>query len=293
KSKDDLLLNTIVKDIAILVEQPREIWPLSLIRSMADELIEQISVRKIKANLESRWLNLVGYCMRPGFGDGFDEHRIKKLWKIYKTGPVHSNNAQVRSEWWIMWRRVAGGLKPGQQRQFIQDLSSLVLSKKGVKSKISPQEQKEIWMAVANLEYLLVKDKINWGRQLLSIIRSQKAAPQNIWSLSRLGARELLYGPVDRVIPPKEAVSWIKQLMNKEWKNPKPVCSAIAQMSRKTGDRMRDIDREFISEIITYLSQYDFTESDIKFLKQIVLLEKKDESAIFGESLPSGIVLKT
>ncbi|QTA81558.1 Heat shock protein, Hsp 70 family and DUF3731 [Desulfonema limicola] len=291
-NKDDLL-DTLVKDISALAGQPRDKWPLGLIRSMADELLKHISVRKIKANYESRWLNLAGYCMRPGFGDGFDEHRIKKLWKIYKNGPVYSNNAQVRSEWWIMWRRVAGGLKPGQQRQFIQDITSLMFSKKGGKSKISPQEKVEIWMAVANMEYLLVKDKITWGRQLLAEISSQKSSARNVWSISRLGARELLYGPVDRVIPPAEAAAWIKKLMNKEWKNPKPICSAIAQMARKTGDRMRDIEPEFIPEIIEYLSQYDFTESAIHFLQNIVPLEKKEESAIFGESLPSGIVLKS
>jgi len=124
-------------------------------------------------------------------------------------------------------------------------------------------------------------------------INQQKTADHNIWSISRLGARDLLYGPVDRVVPPGEVFSWIKQIIKKEWKNPVPVCSAIAQMARKTGDRMRDLDQDSVSEIITYLMQYDFTESEVHFLKNIVPLEKKEESAIFGESLPSGIVLKT
>ena len=285
-------LASLVKEIASIVERPREQWPLSLIRTMADALLLQVSQRGARHLSESRWLNLMGYCLRPGIGDGFDEHRIKKLWKIYKGGPVYGNNPQVRSEWWIMWRRVAGGLKPGQQRQFIQDLSPVMFPRKGSRVKVAPQEYLEIWMAVANMELLLVKDKVKWGRKLLSELGDKRDAPQYFWSLSRMGARDLLYGPVDRVIPPEEAARWIAALLDREWKDPRPVLSAAAQMARKTGDRIRDVDEKTVRRVIDALSRNGFSESDIRPLVDVMPMKNQEINTIFGEVLPSGIVLR-
>jgi len=286
------LRESLAKEITEVIERSRERWPLGLIRAMADVLLENIKDSDITNKFESRWLNLTGFCMRPGFGDGFDEFRIKKLWKIHKRGPVHANNPQVRSEWWILWRRVAGGLSAGQQRQFIQELTPLIFSKKGTKTKIQPQEQLEIWMAVANMELLLVKDKVKWGRQLLSEMQPKKSKPQQLWALSRIGARELLYGSADRVIPPEEAAAWIDVMLSHgDGGNPKNAVTAVAQMARKTGDRVRDLDKSVIERIIEWMSGYDFSAPHIKTLKEIVPIAKQDENAIFGESLPSGIVL--
>jgi molecular chaperone DnaK (HSP70) len=291
KGSDATSLEALVKDITDIVGRARERWPLLFIRRLSDELLQLVKERERGPDYESRWLNLCGFCMRPGFGDGFDEHRMQKLWRIHKTGPVFAKNAQVRSEWWIMWRRVAGGLKAGQQRQFVQEVSPQVLPKKGVKTRIPPQERLEIWMAVANMERLLVKDKIKWGQQLLSEIMPKKYTPQHFWSLSRLGARELLYGPVDRVIPPEEVAQWIEALLAQNWNNPKPVGTALAQLGRKTGDRTRDIDEALIVRILDWLRQDEFLGPQMKFLKEIVPMAKQEESAIFGESLPSGLVL--
>ncbi len=284
-------LPSLSKEIARMVERPREQWPLSLIRKMADALLQQIAGRGTHHLAESRWLNLTGYCLRPGIGDGFDEHRIKKLWKIYKGGPIFGSNAQVRSEWWIMWRRVAAGLKPGQQRQFIQDLSPVMFPKKGARVKMAPQELLEIWMAVANMELLLVKDKVKWGRRLLSELTGGKAALQHFWSLARIGARDLLYGPVDRVIAPDEASRWIGALLEREWKEITPALSAAAQMARKTGDRIRDVDEKTARRVIDALTAGGFSQNDIRPIVEVVPMEKQEINTMFGEALPSGIVM--
>lgn len=280
----------LVKEIAGIVERPKEKWPLVFIRALADDLHELMAQAKSAPQFESRWMNLIGFCMRPGFGDGFDEHRVKQLWKIYKQGPMHTKNAQVRSEWWIMWRRVAGGLAPGQQRQFIQDLTPIVMAKKG--KKVPPQESLEIWMAAANMEFLLVKDKIKWGGKLLAEIKPKKFKPQQFWAMSRFGARELLYGPADRVVPPNAASEWIETILEKDWKNPRPVVTALGQMARKTGDRTRDLTPSITDRAIEWMSQFDYAGPHIKLIKEITPLAKHEASAIFGESLPSGIVIR-
>ncbi len=287
---DPAALIQLMKTISRSVGRSKEKWPLALIRRLGDELLNVIDTRKFSTEHEIRWLNLAGYCLRPGFGDGMDEQRIQALWKIYKQGICYKKNAQVNNEWWILWRRVAAGLISGKQRQFIQDLRTLLMPKKGTKVRISNQERIEIWMAVANMERLTVKDKIEYGRRLLSELHPKKSRPPLLWALSRIGARELLYGPVDRVVPPKEVEAWISQILKKEWSNPKPVGAALAQMARKTGDRMRDLDPIVMDQVIHWLIKMDL-KAETEFLTSVKPMATMEESTIFGESLPSGLVL--
>ena len=130
--------------------------------------------RAVSANHESRWLNLTGFCMRPGFGDALDEHRIQRIWKIYREGRLHSKNAQVSADWWIFWRRIAGGLKPGQQRQFYQDIAGLVVPRKNEPVKLSPKELQDIWMALVSMEYLSQNDKTRLGKALIPQLSTKK-----------------------------------------------------------------------------------------------------------------------
>ena len=281
------------KGLAETVGQTKEEWPLGFIRRIADELMAVSSARRKSLEYEVRWLNLMGFCMRPGFGDTLDAHRIEGLWKIFSKGPVHTRNVQVRSEWWVLWRRVAGGLSVSQQRQVSQEISSLLKPKKGGKKpSLPPQEHMEIWMALANLERLSPGDKAAWGRLLLKSLNPKKIRPQYWWSLSRIGAREPLYGSIDRIVPPDVVIPWIEKILATEWKNPRPVGAAVAQMARRTGDRKRDLNPETVHRIIEWLAPHEWSVSHIEPLKEVVPIARHEENLIFGESLPSGICLR-
>ena len=292
---DDQGLTALARDVAERIDRKRDQWPLSLIRAMADELLALENVRAFSPLHESRWLNLTGFCMRPGFGDAGDPLRMKKIWPLFLQGQRHPNHPQVLSEWWILWRRVAGGLTAGQQRQLLQHLTPVLFEAKGRSRKITPQQKLEIWMAVANLEHLLAKDKIKCARALLSEIQPKGCRPQHLWALSRLGARELLYGSVDRVVAPKEATTWIETLLRRTWPDPKPVGVALAQMARRTGDRARDVDPAVLEKIAAWMTADEkrtaLLTAHLPYLQQVVPLARQEQSAIFGEALPAGLVL--
>ncbi|KPA13946.1 molecular chaperone DnaK [Candidatus Magnetomorum sp. HK-1] len=281
----------LVHTISELADRPKEQWPLSLLRELADLLLTLKKQRKISPAHESRWLNLMGYTARPGFGDSLDEHRMSQLWKLYKPGPHNARNPQVLAEWWIFWRRISGGLTAGQQRQFIQDLKPMFKGKKNTGRRILPQERMELWMAIANLERLSSDDKNEWAKRLVDEMNPKKAKPQQWWALSRLCARELLYGPADRVISKNTVEKLIQWIMQQSWRNLKPVHVALAQMARMTGDRKRDFDKSFMETIIKWMKSNGATSSQVKFLSEIVPVSESEEKAIFGESLPSGIFL--
>ena len=146
-----------------------------------DELLALLQIRKKGPIFESIWLNLLGFCLRPGIGESFDQQRIRQLWRLYPGGASSARHPRVRLEWWIMWRRVAAGLTPGQQRQFFQDVSEFLLGKKGEIKKVTLQEHLEIWMAVANMEKLYSKEKIELGRKLLAVTSAKKLKAQHLW----------------------------------------------------------------------------------------------------------------
>ncbi|WP_457551284.1 Hsp70 family protein [Desulfobacula sp.] len=285
-------LNTIARQIEEIVAQKKSNWPLSFLRSMADTLLELEVIRTYSAAHEAKWLNLTGFCMRPGFGDVFDGERAKKMWKIYLSGLVFGKIVQNRLEWWVFIRRIAAGLGAGQQRQLFQDMSSLLIKGKHLKVKISPQEQIEMWMALGNMERLLVKDKMVLAKALISLLKPGKKQNNMFWTLSRLGARELLYGSIDRVVPPKEVVKWINQVMKKTWSKNDPVEAMVAQLSRKTGDRTRDIEPDDILKIMAWMQQRKAKTSFIRMLNEKMDMAVKEKSVQFGEKLPTGLVLK-
>lgn len=290
-------LEGIAKNLTKRVGQPRKQWPLTFIRTLADELLHLEKTRGYSPRHEARWLNLLGYCLRPGMADGADPLRMKAVWRLHGQGPSHPSQVQVRSEWWIMWRRVAAGLTPGQQRQFIQELAPQLIPKKSAPRKIPPQERLEMWMAAANMEHLNAKEKSRWGRALLAELKPNTCKPQHFWALSRMGARELLYGPVDRVIPPQKVSNWISSLMQAKWRDLNPVITALVQMARKTGDRTRDLDPSMTDKVIRWIAdnthEKKLLAQRLKYLREAVSMARQEESLIFGEALPAGIVLHT
>lgn len=289
KSSD---IQMVIRQLETMVDRKKSGWPLSFLRSVADRLIKNADLRKNSPDHEVRWLNLTGFCIRPGFGDAFDQERIRQLWKVYLAGLIFPKFKQNALEWWIFCRRIAGGLNAGQQRLFFQNITPYLLSESNTRKACSPQERIEIWMAAANMERLLVKDKISLARKLISTLKPGKTPKQFFWILSRIGARELLYGSVDRVVSAKEVSSWIKKIYKMEWRSTDPVVLAIPQIMRKTGDRTRDVEDELVSMVIPWLKQMQATESSLKMIQHVVPIKSFEESMIYGESLPHGLVLK-
>jgi len=292
KSGNSDTLKSIVKQIEKIVEQKKNNWPLSFLRSMADKLIDLEKCRNHSPEHEAKWLNLTGFCIRPGFGDGFDEERVRKIWKIYLSGLIFDKSQQNRLEWWIFIRRTAAGLKAGQQRQFFQNVSVYLIKNRRGHIKLSPRELIELWMAVGNMERLLVKDKVVLAEALLPILRPGKTQHNLFWALSRLGSRQLLYGSADRVVPSSEVVKWANRIVKKRWQPNDPVDNMIAQIFRKTGDRTRDIDVKESSKIIEWLKMRKAKKSFIKMIEEKTDMALTEKNIQFGEKLPKGLILK-
>jgi hypothetical protein len=290
------LLEALSGDLAAAVDLKKPRWPTSLIRKLADTLIEVREARKASAEHELRWLNLLGYCMRPGFGDPLDEHRMREVWKLFLQGLVFDKDTQCRLEWWIFWRRVAGGLSAGHQQRMMQDVMPLLAAAerkgKGAVKRLNPQEEIELWMALANLERLSADAKLALGRRLLERVRKGKPAPQELWALSRIGSRIPFYGPLDRTMRADEAAKWAEALLALKGPASEPVAHALVQLARRTGDRARDLPELTRQRVGDYLRLLPKGERYASMLESPESVEEaRERDWIFGEALPVGLVL--
>ncbi len=288
----------LTKELVSALDRPKEKWPSSLIRKLADALLESRSGRSLTAQHEARWLNLLGFCLRPGFGDPVDEWRVKEVWKLFPQGLAFPRQAQNRSEWWVFWRRVAGGLSAGQQWHLFQQLSGILQpgdkkKKPGKAGKIlSAQEEIEVWMAVANMERLPVQTKEDLGEVFLKRILRSPSKPQDLWALSRLGARIPFYGPLNLVIPGSTVEKWLEALTSMGPEPSETLAHTVVQIARFTGDRERDIDESRRDKILAWLDRAPRPDKYQQMLRhpESSLLDQEREW-VFGESLPVGLVM--
>ncbi len=261
-------------------------WPLSAIRQLADAFLAAADGRKKSPAYEIRWLNLCGFCLRPGFGYPGDDFRIEQTRRIYSAGLTHGNQVQCEVEWWIFWGRLAGGLNRNQQTDVYQRLSGFLLPRGAKKPpRINAALLREMWRTVSSLELLPVGAKTELAETLIKRVKQGDFKESELWCLSRLGARKLFYGPTNLVIPPTAVARWVEALLNIP-----SAGDALAAMARRTDDPMRDLPmaaREAVSRKLQTLPH-------AARLAAVVEGEEDDSALgrIFGEELPSGLVLE-
>ena len=176
----------------------RNSWPLSAIRRLSDRMLENADGRRKSAALEMRWLNLCGFCLRPGFGFPADDYRIEQARRVYAAGLTFANQVQNEIDWWIFWGRIAGGLNKNQQVDIFQRLSPVLLPRPGKRLRLNNSLLREMWRTGASLELLPLQTKAQLGDALLALIKKGEMVETALWCLGRLGARQLFYGPINQ-----------------------------------------------------------------------------------------------
>jgi molecular chaperone DnaK (HSP70) len=290
----------LTKALEVVLDAPRHGWPTGLCRRLWDFLAEVAEQRRRSPAHLRRWYNLVGFCLRPGFGDALDKYRVEQLWKLTQAPRRSDPGGAPRlpeggADYWIMWRRVAGGLNPTLQHALYDRIRPALLPGKA-KGYIKPgaNELAEMWRAVASLERLDVKQKELLGQTLLKLARRSPAPTYAFWALTRLGARVLLYGPLNTVVHPQIVEHWLDALLSFRPGHPGEGVSwafCLSQLARRTGQRALDIDDSRRQTVVDSLREQHVPERWITMVEEVAQLERDEQSQLFGESLPIGLRL--
>ena len=273
-------------------------WPTTLLRQLWDALMEVESGRARSPQHEARWLNLTGFALRPGYGLAVDDWRVTETWKRL-GGKVAHNTPASRAELSILWRRVAGGLTAGQQQSLTSPLLATVRTSLRASTGVSKgndfgrnaHESAETLRLLGACELLPVTTKVELGEMLLDLLARDRFASLRsaaLWALARVGARRLVYGPLNVVVSPDVTTRWLNRLMQFDNSDPL-VAFAVMQLARKTGDRYRDIDETTRRGVLTWMDRIAAPQRHRELVREVGTLEAEDQSLLFGESLPKGL----
>ena len=259
----------------------RNSWPVAAARELADAFLNAAEGRRRSSAYEVRWLNLCGFCLRPGFGYPGDEYRIEQARRIYSGGLQFANQAQNEIDWWIFWGRVAGGMNRNQQVDIFQRLSPLLLPRRNAKKqRVNASLLREMWRTACSLELLPAGTRTELGDAVLRNAPAGQYSSNDFWCLSRLAARQLFYGPANQVLPASTAARWAEALIKAKGSE-----EALASIARHTGDPVRDVPPAVFDAVRTRLTE----ERHLAILEGDESQDERTMGRIFGESLPSGL----
>jgi molecular chaperone DnaK (HSP70) len=296
----------------------RESWHTPLLRRLFDALMERAKGRRRSSEHERAWLNLSGYCLRPGFGHTLDEWRIEQLWAMYETGVQHHKDSQVCAEWWTLWRRVAGGLNVETQLRVLDDFAFNVQADAQERGRrpvtLVNGSDEDMLRLGASLERIPGNYKAEIGAWMLSQLevankaagkaaanktrtgaadaaRAEAAQGRFLWGLSRVGARQPFHGSAHDVVETAIVEQWLGAILALDWKKIEPAGFAASHLARMTGDRSRDINETLRAEVLRRLSAVGAPANWSEMVREVVQLDQADEKRMLGDALPPGLKL--
>jgi hypothetical protein len=280
---------------------PRETWSVPLLRELWGTLFAGAKKRRRSAMHERLFYRLTGYGLRPGFGYPLDEWRCEQTFELLTENVTFHGEVAVWNEFWVMWRRVAGGLNEEQHRAIWRVLEPHLArrvpptaSKNAPRPRgLQPEGLDEMVRTGAALEHLEPREKIVFGNWITARLRApgQPASGPWAWALGRLGARVPIFGSGHRTVPPEQAAEWLELLLKKDLRAVDGAAFAAVQLARVTGDRTRDLDADLRARTVAPLEAAKAPERWLRMVTEVVALEADDQARALGDTLPMGLKL--
>ena len=278
----------------------RESWDTPLLRQLFDALLLRARGRRRSAEHERVWLNLAGYCLRPGYGDALDPWRIEQLWTLFETGVQHHKDSQVCAEWWTLWRRVAGGLSTEQQLRLLDDFAFNLQADAAQRGSrpvtLVNGSDDDMLRLGASLERIPGAYKAEVGAWLINRLdkaarKDEAADTPTLWALARVGARQPFHGSAHEVVDSATVADWLQVLLALDWKKIEPAAFAAAHLARMTGDRSRDIADDLRATILARLKAVGAPPLWQAMVSEVTQLDEANTKRMLGEALPPGLKL--
>ncbi|MCR4316309.1 MAG: hsp70 family protein, partial [Planctomycetes bacterium] len=258
------LAQSLAKKIEETLRRKRNSWPAPVLRKIADRLIRHLPARRRHPVFEERWLNLTGFCMRPGFGFPGDKIRVDRLREVFDDDVGADAPLQIQTELWIFWRRVAAGLDKERQLALYSRLKGeMVLIAGAQKNRFGkwfkalgadPVDIERL-RALASLERIDPETKKKTGNKVLGKYQSGARNESDLFALTRLAAREPFHAAPNVVVPVEAAERWIRGILESEAQIDSEAKMFLIEAARLTNDRGRDIDFDLRGKVIAALER--------------------------------------
>lgn len=277
----------------------RETWSVPLLRELWGTLFANAKRRRRSPVHERLFYRFVGYGLRPGFGYPLDDWRCEQTFGLLAENVNFHAEVSVWNEFWVMWRRIAGGLTP-EQHQAIWRVLEPHLARRippnapknaGRVKGIQPEGLDEMVRTAAALERIDAGQKAQCGTWIAERLRKpdQPGSGPWAWALGRLGARVPLFGSGHQTVDVEQASEWLGLLLAKDLRQTDGAAFAVTQLARMTGDRTRDIEDELRARVVDALRAAKAPDRWLQLVTEVVALEAEDEARALGDTLPVGL----
>ncbi len=265
----------------------RDTWDSTTLRQLWPPLNAGMTRKTRSVGHENTWLYLAGFTLRPGYGVEHDESRMEQLWRVQQLGMAFPKEKQIQKQWYLLWRRVAGGLNRQRQQQLFDAILPTLQNQ-------NEPEPEMVYLAGA-LELLPPETKCElvkiFGKRLVQ--GKLKHTPPYTWALGRLLSRTPLYAGRETIVHPREVKNLFERVEHLDWNAAawSGLNALFAQAARCTEQRDIDIEAELRQRIETKLKHSGAAQHQIEVVKQYVAVDDADRILQFGETLPAGLVL--
>jgi molecular chaperone DnaK (HSP70) len=274
---------------------PRDGWPTPVVRALWAALHAGAGRRRRSADHERVWLQLTGFALRPGFGAPLDAWRAAETFAVFEGGLQYPTDPHAWQAWWVLWRRIAGGLDEPSQARILDAVAPFVPPRDPRRPPprvpgVRPEALDELIRLAGSLERIPVARKVALGQALLDRLAAEGPSPHVLWALGRLGARVPFHGSAHQVVPGDEAEAWTRRLLGLEAPAGMLVFP-LSQLARRSGDRDRDLPDALREEVAAALTRAGATPEAVNAVEQVAAPSEEEDRRIFGESLPPGLRL--
>ena len=286
--REAITATRVLKKLEEILGMPKSEWNAGLVRSLWAALENCMAQRRTSVDHEETWLILAGFLLRPGFGAAGDDLRIDSLWRL-RDGGLCFPGKRIKSQEYILWRRVAGGLTQLRQEQILAP----ELDKLRARNKVPP----ELIRLAGSLERLPAETKTKLAKLFTDtaadLAREKKHCAPYLAALGQLLSRAPLYAGPETVISPDLVERAYESFRRFDWGALElaEMPTLFLRASRVVGDRRFDLPKAVRHRIAAELESLGISPQKTAKLKEFVPVAGSERISLHDESLPPGLVL--
>jgi molecular chaperone DnaK (HSP70) len=285
--KNKVTAATILKGMERILASAKSEWNGPLLRALWPALEERRDDRRRSADHEEAWLIMAGFLLRPGFGVVGDDLRIDALWRVHDDGPCFPGR-RIKSQEYILWRRVAGGLTRERQVRLIAGEIDRIRSGR------APDELVRL---AGSLELIHHDTKAELVRCFcdiaVTLAQAKRHCAPYLAALGLLLNRTPLYAGPETVVSPDLVEHAYQAFQRFDWTTPELLDLQILflRAARVIDDRSLDPPMPLRGLIASKLEKSGIPALQTAKIRGFVPIGRSDRASLYDDSLPPGLIL--
>jgi molecular chaperone DnaK (HSP70) len=284
---DKLTAGAVFKSLERILGLPRNTWNGPLLRALWMALAERLDGRRLSVDHEEAWLILAGFLLRPGFGVAGDDLRIDSLWRLHEAGACFPGR-RIKSQEYILWRRVAGGLSRERQAGLLAGELDRLCGGKALD---------ELVRLAGALELLPIETKTALIKGFINVVETRVGEKRHcapyLAALGHLLNRAPLRAGPETVVPPDFVEQAYAAFRGFDWSETEllEMQTLFLRAARVVGDRSLDLPGSLRNQIAGKLEKSGVPPRRTAKIRGFQPIGQSDRASLYDEALPPGLIL--